>query len=81
MGMTKLIFCANCQIEKPHTIDIQPLEVLAVCECERTIKFPPLKNAGALRNMFEDHKQANLGQVAAVPYVADTDVTNAFENA
>jgi hypothetical protein len=79
--MTKLIFCANCQIEKLHTIEILPLEILADCECGRVIKFPPLKNAGALRAMFDNHRDANLGQVPAVEYVPDTDVTSAIENA
>lgn len=80
--MTKLIFCANCQIEKNHTIEVLPTEVLASCDsCPRVVKFPPLKNAGALREMFDGHRSANLGQVPAVDYVADTDVVSAFENA
>jgi len=79
--MSKLIFCANCQIEKPHAVDVRPLEVLATCECGRIIKFPPLKNAGALRAMFDTHRSANLGQVPAVAYVPDTDVIDAIENA
>lgn len=79
--MLKIIFCANCQGETPHTIDVLPKEVLATCGCKRVIKFPPLKNAGALRAMFEVQKKANVGQVAAVPYVPDTDVVTAFENA
>lgn len=79
--MTKLIFCANCQIEKPHIITILPTEVLAVCECQRVLKFPPLKNAGALRAMFDEHRIVNLGQVPTVEYVPDTDVASAIENA
>ena len=79
--MTKLIFCANCQDHKQHTVEIFPKEVLAMCDCGRTIKFPPLKNAGALRAMFDDHYTANVGQVKAVEYVPDVDVASAIENA
>lgn len=79
--MTKSIFCANCQIETVHTVVLEPTEVHAHCVCGRVIKFPPLKNAGALRQMFLDHKTANVGQVKSVPYVPDTDVLSAIENA
>lgn len=79
--MNKLIFCANCQTDTLHVVEVLPKEVLAVCKCGRTIKFPPLKNAGALRTMFETHRSANLGQVAATAYVPDTDVMTAIENA
>ena len=79
--MSKLIFCANCQTEKPHNVDVQPREVIATCECGRHIKFPALKNAGALRAMFDEHRTVNTGQVPAVEYVPDTDVVSAIENA
>jgi hypothetical protein len=79
--MTKLIFCAGCQNHKEHKIEILSHEVIAHCDCGFFIKFPPLKNAGALRAMFDTQYTANVGQVKAVEYVPDTDVASAIENA
>lgn len=79
--MTKKIFCANCQADTLHTVEILPHEVIATCVCSRPIKFPPLKTAGALRAMFDAHYAANVGQVKAVEYKPDEDVASAIENA
>lgn len=79
--MGKLIFCANCQTDTFHKVEVFPTEVMATCNCGRFIKFPPLKQAGALRAMFEDHKIANTGQIVAKPYVPDAEVVAAIENA
>jgi len=79
--MTKILFCAVCQDDTTHTIDILPHEIVCTCDCGHPIKFPPSKDAGVLRAMFDRHRAANLGQIPAVEYKPDVDVASAIENA
>ena len=79
--MKKLIFCANCQKDTEQLIEVLPDYVLASCECGRQLKFPPLKEAGAFRELLGLHKIRNIGQVPATQYVPDAEVLSAIENA
>lgn len=63
---TKVIFCANCQEEKPHELGLAPNgEITATCsECERVIKFPAVASAEQFNELVAKHKTANEGQVS-----------------
>lgn len=80
--MKKLIFCANCQKETEQLVEVLPNEILAQCECGRQLKFPPLKDAGKLRELLGLQKAHNTGQVKLAPAPSvDGDVLAAIENA
>lgn len=80
--MKKLIFCANCQKETEQLVEVLPTYILASCECGRQLKFPPLKDAGAFRELLGLQKLHNQGQVPAPDqFVPDADVLAAIENA
>ena len=62
---TKTSFCANCQAEKPHAIEVNVNgEIVLTCECSRFIKFPPGLDAPSIDSLLATHKTANEGQVS-----------------
>lgn len=79
--MTKNIFCANCQTEKDHEITITSKEVIAECECGRSIKFPASNDAALFKSLFNIHKLSNIGQVPAKEAVIDPAVAAAINEA
>ncbi len=62
---TTTIFCANCQEEEDHKLEIAPNgEVAATCKkCQRVLKFAT-SDPKEFKQMVESHKEANEGQVS-----------------
>jgi len=65
---TKLIFCSNCQIETPHAGVIDGNgEYVFTCQtdgCGRFIKLPADYPIASVNSYFDQHAQANIGQVS-----------------
>lgn len=63
---TILVFCAECQKEVPHTIDIDGNgEIVLTSEVTgKFLKFPKGTTGAELKVLLEKHKEDNQGQIS-----------------
>lgn len=61
---TTTVFCAHCQEDKTHTLSSSRdhTEIIATCECERTVKFPANITKQEFKDLVAEHKANNSGQ-------------------
>jgi hypothetical protein len=77
-------FCANCQEDKPHSVDVQPNngEVTLTCDCSRFIKLPAGMEAADAKEYLKAHKESNQGQISVEKMEdAKNKLVAAFQNA
>lgn len=62
---TIAMFCANCQVESAHVIDIDGNgEILLTCLCGRFVKYPRGTDVETLKLEIAAHKESNAGQIS-----------------
>ena len=79
--MVKVIFCAHCQAETPHTVEHVGSELVAHCHCGLFWKFPVTTDAHIYTQLIATISRSNQGQVPAVEFVVNKDALSALENA
>lgn len=58
------LYCASCRRERDQLFMVRAGELVSVCKCNRTLKWPIFKTREQLEQAFEEHNRANGTQVS-----------------